>query len=56
MQTALVEAKAAEEATQEAAAKLTAELEAANASMEQQREYVQQIEGTHLPAGLARCM
>ena len=45
LQAALVEAKAAETATREAAAKLAADLAAVNASSEQQREYVQQIEG-----------
>ena len=48
MQAALAEARAAGKATQEGAAKLVAELAAANTSLAQQREYVQQIEGKHL--------
>ncbi len=45
MQAALAEAKAAGEAAQETVAAVTAELTAAHAGAETQREYVQQLEG-----------
>ncbi len=45
MQAALAKAKAAGEAAQKATAAVSAELAAANAGAEKQREYVQQIEG-----------
>ena len=45
IQAALAEAKAAGETAQEAVAAVSAELATANAGAEQQREYVQQLEG-----------